>query len=242
MISIIVIIIIASIGFWAYNLTRTAGTETEETENIVKVTQDVPAEIENEDIPVKVEDTKITEETAEQPLITLDRTSVSGEDDEFIVEQTEYILPITVTNPTDRKARFTVNMSDDGWVSFEKTKILVEPKSDKIINMTLTPDLEALKENDYSVTISTSLQGEEIDYNEELNFVLTQKKKFPYMYTVYALIGLIMLLAAFTAIRKAAAKIKKIRHERKQVKGSVEIRKNISVLRKKTVQRAKKTR
>ncbi|MBU2560917.1 MAG: hypothetical protein KKD17_01370 [Nanoarchaeota archaeon] len=245
---IIIIILLAALGFWAYNTFQPAGEggEINETE---KAAQE-PAAEEPTDTQTQPEELKLTEEDVEEALITIDRSGVPGSGDVLKLDQEQYTLPISIKNPTDRKARFTVNTSNESWVVFDQYKILVEPDSVKSAEMTLIPDMEALERNDYKITIDTKLEGQKIDYEEELSFVLKKNKGFEASYWVYVLAGLILigLIVLIVEIVKKSRDSKnktpavvKSKTKEKKEKAVDQINKELAELRKKTVLQLKKS-
>lgn len=186
-IALIVVLIIASLGIWAYKTFYTGTSEQttpEETEQTPEITT------QNE----SVTEEKVTENNTEESLITIDRSDVPGDGNIMSVNKDSYVLPLYIRNPTDRKARFTVNTSDGSWMTFDEYRILINPLSTRTLNMTLTPNLEELKENDYSVSLNTKLEGQKINYQEQLNFVIKQKNKFDMSYAGYGVLGLILII------------------------------------------------
>jgi cytoskeletal protein RodZ len=239
---IVGIIILIALGIWAYN--TFIPTDSEEIEQV----DVVPDETEETEETQETEE-KLTEDDIEESLITIDRNAVPGSGTVLEVDAEEYILPLSIKNPTDRKARFEVSTNNESWIVFDHYIILVEPESIKEVEMKLVPDMDALKESDYVVTINTRLEGKKIDYKEELAFVVKEKKSFGIGFWAYALagivlLGLIILAAELLKHRKAApAKKKKVKKVKKIVskdKNIADINKELAVLRKKTVLKLKK--
>jgi hypothetical protein len=243
-IGIIVILIIAALGFWAYNTFQPV----EEAEDVEEIGEEQPEVVEEqaevaEEQPL--EEPKLTEADVDESLITIDRSNIPGKGDVFKLEQEQYDLPVSINNPTDRKARFTVNTSNESWVAFDQYMILVGPKSVKVVNMTLMPDMDALKKNNYMISINTKLEGERIDYEEELSFVLKQDRGFEASYLAYALAGIILiclLVLIFELARKGESdKAKKSRKAKgAKEKDMAQINKELAALRKKTVLKVRK--
>ncbi|MBW2972353.1 hypothetical protein KY359_04925 [Candidatus Woesearchaeota archaeon] len=248
---IIIIILLAALGFWAYSAFTHPESETNET-----VSEDAAPETTEESVETAAPapEPKLTEDDVEGSLITIDRSGVPGEGNVFKLEQEQYDIPMTISNPTDRKARFTVNTSNESWVVFDQYKILVEPESSKDVVMSLVPDMDALEKNDYRVTINTKLEGQKIDYEEELDFVLKKNRGFEASYWLYALagliiIGLIILIAEIVKKSrenkdktpvKASAKETKEKKVKKE-KDVEQINKELADLRKSTVLKLKKS-
>jgi hypothetical protein len=239
---IVGIIILIALGIWAYN--TFIPTDSEEIEQV----DVVPDETEETEETQETEE-KLTEDDIEESLITIDRNAVPGSGTVLEVDAEEYILPLSIKNPTDRKARFEVSTNNESWIVFDHYIILVEPESIKEVEMKLVPDMDALKESDYVVTINTRLEGKKIDYKEELAFVVKEKKSFGIGFWAYALagivlLGLIILAAELLKHRKAApAKKKKVKKVKKIVskdKNIADINKELAALRKKTVLKLKK--
>jgi flagellar basal body-associated protein FliL/DNA-dependent RNA polymerase auxiliary subunit epsilon len=245
---ILAILVIAALSFWAYNTFFT----TSDTES-VDTPEETPAE--QTTAPEQnqtVTEPKLTEDDVQESLIQIDRSTVAGEGNELKVDQESYSIPLSIKNPTDRKARFTVNTSNESWISFEQYMILVEPNSTKNININLNPDLDALKTNDYMITINTKLEGQKIDYEEELSFVLKDNKRFEMKYWMYIILGLIIigsiiLVSEISKRNKSnPAKteknepIKAKKEKKDRVKTTEGINKDIAELRKKTVLKIRK--
>jgi flagellar basal body-associated protein FliL len=243
-IGIIIIILIAAAGFWAYNKFA-AGQETTEESAVEDLPAETSAEAETNASATPVEE-KLTEEDVQESLITIDRSGIPGDDNTLKLDQEQYLLPISIHNPTDRKARFSVNTSNQTWVSFERYKVLVEPNNTENLNMTLTPDLEALKTNDYLIKVNTKLEGQKIDYQEELDFVVKNNTKFEAAYWMYALAGLLIIALIILIVeiakrpkkdkKQAAAKSGK---KEKKEKDLADINKEIAALRKNTMLKLK---
>lgn len=242
---IVVLIIIIALGIWSYNAFIPSDSG-EEIEQIDAVPDDITEETEDTE-PVEE---KITEENVEESLITLDRSGISGEGNVLEVEAEEYIIPFSIKNPTDQKARFEVSTNNDSWISFDYYIILVEPESIKEVEMKIVPDMEALEKNDYEVVVNTKLEGKKIDYKEELSFVIKKKKPMGIGLWVYALaglilLGLIILASELLKHRKAAPankkKMKKVKKTVSKDKNIADINKELAALRKKTVLKLKNT-
>ncbi|MFC1741267.1 hypothetical protein ACFL3V_01900 [Nanoarchaeota archaeon] len=245
-IGVVVLLILAAFGFWAYNTFKDAGDDVSEED--VAAEESVEAAVET-----AAEPAKLTEDDVEEPLIKIDRTGIPGEGDVFKLEQDSYEIPMSIYNPTDRKARFTVNTTNESWVSFQQYIILVGPNSVKNINMTLEPDMDALKKNDYKVSINTKLEGAKIDYEETLEFVLKKKRPFElgwlwYILGALVVVGLVILIIEVVKRREkkpksmAAAAGKKKAVKKKPVekgKSVAAINKDLAKLRKKTVLKVK---
>lgn len=240
---IVVLLIVLALGFWAYN-TFIPAEDSGEGDSDEGTDIDV-----NEDMDEEPEEEKITEDDVEDSLILIDRSGVPGEGNELEFEAEEYTLPLSVNNPTDRKARFQVNTDNESWVSFNKYNIIVEPESIKTVDMTITPDMEALKESNYMIKINTLLEGKKIDYEEELSFVIKEKKDFSIPLWAYALAGIIILGMIITTLeimkrkekkQKKTAKSMKRKTTKKKDKDITSINKELSALRKKTVLKVKK--
>ncbi len=199
--------------------------------------------VENETVQLSLEE-KVTEENTQEALVVMDRTAIAGKDDKLEITEEKYDVPITIKNPTDKKARFAVNTNENTWITFERYNIIIEPNTQKTVNMTITPDLDALEDNDYQVTITTSIQGEKIDYTEEVQFVLTTKKKLKDRYLTYVIIGIVLLfvLIFFTKVFSKYSKNrqKKQKQIEKIEKNGTEANKMVSELRKKTVLKLKR--
>lgn len=242
---IIIIILLAALGFWAYNTFRPSGDGAEA--NDTGENEETGAE--PADAPVPQEELKLTEADVDGSLITIDRSGVPGSGDVLKLDQEQYSLPISIRNPTDRKARFTVNTSNESWVVFDQYKILVEPDSVKSVEMTLIPDMAALEKNDYKITIDTKLEGQKIDYEEGLSFVLKKNRGFEASYWAYALaglilIGMIILVVEFVKKSKESKDKKqaiKSRTKEKKEKDVDQINKELAELRKKTLLQLKKS-
>ncbi len=188
-IGMIILLILAALGFWAYNTFQPEDVTEEAGEGIEEQKTQEPATERHTPAP----ETKLTEADVEESLITIDRSGVPGEGDVLKLEEEEYDLPLSISNPTDRKARFTVNTSNESWIVFDQYMILVGPNSDKTVNMHLIPDMDALKKNNYGITINTKLEGTKIDYEEELSFVLKDANRFEASWWMYALAGMIII-------------------------------------------------
>ncbi len=228
------LIIILALGFWAYNTFMPAADNTVEDVNL-NLMEEAPAE------NMSVTEEKITEDDLNESLITIDRSSVPGEGNILKFELEEYILPLSIKNPTDRKARFQVSTENESWVSFDHYNIIVEPESSKTVDMTITPDMDALKESDYMITINTMLEGKKIDYEEELSFVVKDNNDFRLALWMYAVVGLVFLGLAILVVeivkrkKKSPAGKKKSKTSRKKEKDIADINKELAALRKKTV-------
>lgn len=228
------LIIILALGFWAYNTFMPAADKTVEEVNL-DLTQEAPAE------NTSVTEEKITEDDLNESLITIDRSSVPGEGNILKFELPEYILPLSIKNPTDRKARFHVSTDNESWVSFNQYSIIVEPESAKTVDMTITPDMKALKESNYMITINTMLEGKKIDYEEELSFVIKENNDFGLALWMYALAGLVLLGLVILVVELVKRKKKsnigknKPKKSRKKEKDIADINKELTALRKKTL-------
>jgi flagellar basal body-associated protein FliL len=249
-VGIIIILILAALGIWAYAAFGPEGTYAEkmQEESQKGDEQEVSETVETQ---APAPETKLTEDDVEESLITIDRSGIEGEGDVFKLDQEQYVLPMTISNPTDRKARFTVNTGNESWIIFDQYTILIGPKAEKTVDMTLAPDMDALKENDYMISINTKLEGKRIDYEEELNFVVKGDKKFDAGYWLYALAGLILIGFIILVIElvkrkkgekdiKPAKKSKK-KSKKEKEKGMEQINKDLADLRKKTVVKLKKS-
>ncbi|HII71658.1 TPA: hypothetical protein HA265_02795 [Candidatus Woesearchaeota archaeon] len=201
-------LIVGSLSFWAYNTLKTddgqgseeimeEGTAEETVEEAVPVTEPEPQEeaeaepvaeetqTEEAEIP---EESKLTEEDVQESLITIDRSQVPGEGNELKVKDEIYTLPMTIKNPTDRTARFTVNTGNESWIVFDDYQILVDPEDIKDVDMYVVPDYDKLEDNDYIVRVNTHLAGEKIDYEEQLEFVISEENG-GWPWWIWALIG-----------------------------------------------------
>ena len=234
-IALIVVLIIASLGIWAYKTFYT-GTNEQQPAETTEQTPEIPTQEE------VVTEEKVTENNTEESLITIDRSDVSGNGNEILVNKDSYLLPLYIRNPTDRKARFTVNTTDGSWISFDDYRILIDPLSTKILNMTLTPNLEQLKENDYSVSLNTKLEGQKINYQEQLNFVIKQKNNFEIGYLGYGIIGIILIIIVII-VSETIRRRNKIPNKKKnklKEKDIKDINKEIFNLRKNTTLKLKR--
>ena len=234
---VIILLILAALGFWAYN-TFVPGDDSEEVD-LDATESDIDAV---EDGSEEAAEPKLTEADVEESLITIDRSAIPGRGNILDIEEAEYFLPLSISNPTDRKARFEVSTNNDSWVLFGEYQILVEPESVKTVEMMILPDMDALKESNYMISINTRLEGTKIDYQEELSFVVREKKGLEASIWLYALAGLILLgliiLVAELVKRKkpaGAADKKKKKVSKKKEKDLSDINKELAALRKKTV-------
>ena len=246
------LLLLSSAGFWIYNKSANSNTqpnsESNET-NLNNININESFELENQgnsENKISEIEEKLTEEDVEESLITIDRSAVPGKGNVLDLEQEKYVLPLSINNPTDRKARFTVSTNNQSWVSFEEYKILVEPESTKTVNMTITPDMEALKESNYMITINTKLEGKKIDYQEELSFIIRKNRKLELSLWLYALAGLIILcliiiISEIVKRTKKPTSIKKSRKKGKTEKDIADINKELAALRRKTMLKLKKT-
>ncbi|MBI5881276.1 hypothetical protein HZB90_04045 [archaeon] len=247
-IALIVLLIVAGVAFWAFNTfiqPEQATNETQEATEVVEmpVEPQEPVAAEN----VTLTEPKLTEADVEESLVTIDRSAISGEGNVLELEQDQYVLPMSIKNPTDRKARFTVSTSNESWIVFDEYKIIVQPESTKTVDMNIIPDKEALKSNDYSVTINTKLEGQKIDYEEQIGFVLKDKTRFEMSYLAYALMGLVLIgiFILITEIVKRANKhppaVKTAKKTERKEKDLADINKEITELRKKTILQLRKS-
>ncbi len=159
---------------------------TEENEQEVENTEEAQKEPEAEEEP------KLTEEDVQESLITIDRTGIEGSGNELKLENQNYSIPMSIKNPTDRTARFTVNTGNESWIRFDEYQILVEAESTKDTEMKIVPEYKLLQKNNYHVSVLTTLQGERIDYEEQLDFVLKENNG-GWPWWVYVLIALVVL-------------------------------------------------
>lgn len=253
-IAIIAIIILAGLGVGAYILFGNS----DGTEQTTDTTEDV---IEEPEQTVDETPVKLTEDDVTESLIVIDRSMVPGNGNILVMKDDQYSLPISITNPTERKAMFTINTGNSDWIVFDQYKILVEPESIKNINMTIVPDADALRENDYTVSINATLSGQRIDYEERLVFELKSgEPKIPWWaWAILALIvvGLVVLIVELVKrskkADKSAAKKKKSSKKTKKSKKSTkkqkpedtgkelkDINKELAAMRKKVSKKMKK--
>ncbi|MFH1668547.1 MAG: hypothetical protein ABIA62_01325 [Candidatus Woesearchaeota archaeon] len=246
-----ILVVISLLGIIVYNNINSDPDNADTESADLDISSDLKEDIDVSDIPSEsAEQTnitiqKMTEDDVEQPLITIDRQSIPGKGNVFKLKQEQYIIPISIQNPTDRKARFAVSIEDGSWIAFDRYVILVLPESTNTVNMTITPDLSALENKDYSVTVNTKLEGNKIDYSEDLEFVLTKDKSLFERFWLYLLLLIIIAGIVFASTQMSrkigSPKKKKKSGKTKQKDKDVDaINKEISALREKTMVSLKK--
>ncbi|MBW2964083.1 hypothetical protein KY363_01360 [Candidatus Woesearchaeota archaeon] len=250
------LIVLAAASILVYNsLSADKPTNTEET-TTADTTTTTAADTTSETTVTDTTEPKLTNEDISESLITIDRSGVPGSGNILEIEQANYTLPLTIKNPTDRKAKFTVNTSNESWIQLDQYIILVMPNSTNTVNMNIIPDMEELKTKDYTVTINTRLEGQKIDYQEELEFELKQKRPFEFNYWWYVLLGIIILAVIIIIAKLAGRKEKTSKTEKaekapatkksakkdtkKKDKELSDVNSDIKDLRKKTVLKVKK--
>ncbi|NQU79032.1 hypothetical protein HQ545_04660, partial [Candidatus Woesearchaeota archaeon] len=160
-------------------------------------------------LPEQTDDGVLTNEDIQESLVTIDRSSVPGDGNELVVNvQKDIILPLLISNPTDRTAVFKIESVEDSWVSFENEKITVMPESTKQTSITIIPDMQILQNKDYAITINTTLEGKKIYYEESLNLVLTNKTNTLCWLIPALILGLVILamIISIIAISRSAKK------------------------------------
>lgn len=138
----------------------------------------------------------ITEETESQPLIEVNRSQIPGKGKNIISKDGEsIILPITVYNPSDRKAVYKIEVQEQGsWIQPEHTRLIVSEQGSKQTSITIRPDMDVLAENDYNVNVNINLKGEKLQYSEELDLVIQKQKSLWEQYWFWAIAGVVALL------------------------------------------------
>jgi quinol-cytochrome oxidoreductase complex cytochrome b subunit len=190
-VGLLIFVLLILIGIWFYKIFLGSALEEKSSASVaLPPTEDLSDE-----------ENKITNADVEEALITIDRRNIGGSGNVFALSEAEYVIPLSIKNPTDRIAKFYVTTTaNDSWLSFDRMQILVGPLSSKNISLTLTPDYSALEKKEYSVYIAARLAGSKIDYNEEITLVLKKKSLFDFSYILYLVAGIVFVLLAFIIV------------------------------------------
>ncbi|MBT7903444.1 hypothetical protein HN587_06290 [Candidatus Woesearchaeota archaeon] len=160
----------------------------------------------------------ITQNTSSEKLVQTDLSELDTTNGKLIAtNQTKINVPITIKNPTDKTAIFKIQ-SNNGWIQFDNSLVQINPNTTKTIDVTIIPDYEILKTQNFKVEIEGTITGEKIDYLENFSFEVTRAKKCYeniWFWLIAGIVALGVILLILHPIRKS---LKKSREEQVKYK------------------------
>ncbi|MFC1755280.1 hypothetical protein ACFL96_18145 [Thermoproteota archaeon] len=171
--------------------------------------------VEEGDVPEVVDEEPTGLITDDQGLITIDRSAIPGDGNILeISEPVQLMLEMEVKNPTDKNVifRLAADNDEESWLSIPEDELYITPHGTADAQLIITPDIDKLRKNDYTISVGVSLTGEQIDYDQSLDLVIHKKKSFFDTWWFWAIIGVLVAVAAILII----ASIKRSAGERKE--------------------------
>ncbi|MFQ5474284.1 MAG: hypothetical protein ACE5DM_00440, partial [Candidatus Nanoarchaeia archaeon] len=147
-------------------------------------------------------------------LITIDRTAIPGEGNVLEVDRPgQLILEMEISNPTDDNIIFNLAANDEeSWLSIPNDELYITPKGKNTAQLIITPDMDKLRSEDYTVNVTVSIRGGGLDYQQDIPLTISKKKDFFDTWWFWLLIGLLVaasLVLLTAGLRRLAAGRKK---------------------------------
>jgi hypothetical protein len=135
-------------------------------------------------------------------IVEIDLSGYPGVDNEIITDGSSIVLNMTISNPSNESAVFTAETSDDTWITVKEPSIELAAFSYYTTQVEIIPQNSILRSRDYTLSVTTDLQGKDIDYSQEIELIIKKDRSFFSTLWFYLLLGLIIALIGIFFVSK----------------------------------------